>query len=305
MSNQIIKLGTRSSELAMWQAKQVAGRLKRAGHPAEIIPIESKGDIVLDKPLHQIGMTGIFTKALDDALLEGTIDIAVHSLKDVPTKMPDGISIQSVLKREENHDLLVMQSEKLDWHSELTFLTGSLRRQSQLASRFPQATFQDLRGNIAKRMSKLQESDADAAVFAYAAVKRLGLKPRYAQLMNWMVPAPAQGVVGIAAREDDFKVIEGLQAINDGKAFAESKAEREFLSALMGGCTTPLGAWMNIEKDQAEFQYFIGLPDGSETIEGKLNGSDFEVQLLVEQAISEAKEKGAELLIKKCESWEN
>ena len=200
-----IRIGTRDSELALWQAHTVQKQLNDLGYKTEIIAVKSQGDILLDKPLYELGITGIFTKTLDIAMINGQVDIAVHSMKDVPTALPIGIVQAAVLERANVLDILVHKGNLDFLENSGTIATGSLRRQAQWWNKYPNHTVVDLRGNVNSRMQKLQDNDWNGAVFAAAGLERINLKTDNYIDLNWMIPAPAQGAMVIVAMlNDDF-----------------------------------------------------------------------------------------------------
>ncbi len=244
-----IRIGTRDSELALWQAQTVKHQLEYLGYNTEIIPIKSTGDLVLDKPLYELGITGIFTKNLDIALLNEDIDIAVHSLKDVPTALAKGIVQTAVLKRGNNNDLLVFKdNEEFLAQKEAVIATGSLRRKAQWLHRYPGHTVVGLRGNVNTRLHKLEQHDWNGAVFAAAGLERINKRPENSVQLNWMVPAPAQGAIMIAALETNDFAREASAKLNDEDSEICTTIEREFLRILEGGCTAPIGALAYIKE---------------------------------------------------------
>ena len=241
-SNKIIRIGTRDSELALWQAHTVQKKLNDLGYKTEIIAVKSQGDIILDKPLYELGITGIFTKTLDIAMLNAQVDIAVHSMKDVPTALPIGIVQAAVLARANTLDILVHKGN-LDFLKEnATIATGSLRRQAQWLNRYPNHTVVDLRGNVNTRMQKLNESDWSGAVFAAAGLERINLKPTDFINLDWMIPAPAQGAMVVVAMGNDDFTLDAVSQLNDIETEICTYIERQFLKTLEGGCTAPIGA---------------------------------------------------------------
>jgi hydroxymethylbilane synthase len=265
-----IKIGTRSSELAMWQANTVSGQLEHLGFETEIIKIDSVGDIVLDKPLYELGITGVFTKNLDIALLNNQIDIAVHSFKDVPTKLPEGIVQAAILKRGDFNDVLVIkEDENFFTHESAIIATGSLRRKAQWLYRYPNHTITGLRGNVNTRLQKLEDNDWDGAIFAAAGLKRLKLLPPQEKhiKLDWMIPAPAQGAVMVAALGSDEELLEICKQINDENTEICVGIERKFLQVLEGGCTAPIGALAMIWDDVVKFKGVLFSPDGKNKIE--------------------------------------
>ncbi len=263
----IIRIGTRSSELALWQAKLVEEKLKAHHQESCIVEISSTGDEILDKPLHQIGGFGLFTKSLDEALLQNKIDIAVHSLKDVPTTLPDGIAQAAVLERGNVMDVLVF-NKSVDHIEEgkSVYATGSLRRKAQWLQRYPGHTIHDLRGNVNTRMRKLWESNWNGAIFAAAGLKRINLLPENHLLLDWMLPAPAQGAVMVASRADAADILEVCCKINCENTAMAVHIERQFMKVLEGGCTAPIGALAEISGDVITFTGLLIDLDGSEKI---------------------------------------
>ncbi|SDX48280.1 hydroxymethylbilane synthase [Lutibacter oricola] len=268
--DRVIRIGTRSSELAMWQANTVAKQLEHLECKTEIVKIDSIGDQVLDKPLYELGITGVFTRNLDVALLNGKIDIAVHSFKDVPTQLPMGIVQAAVLKRGDFSDLLVIKDDVNFFANDFaTIATGSLRRKAQWLYRYPNHTITGLRGNVQTRLQKLEDNDWDGAIFATAGLKRLGLLPEKQKglKLDWMIPAPAQGAVMVAAMGDDTEMLELLKEINHEETEICVGVEREFLRLLEGGCTAPIGAMAMIIKEDFKFKGALFSPDGKEKLE--------------------------------------
>jgi hydroxymethylbilane synthase len=244
-----IKIGTRNSPLALWQAREVARNLQNKNFKTDITPILSSGDKNLTQPLYTLGITGIFTKDLDIALLNGEIDIAVHSLKDIPTELPENISIIAVLERDFPEDVLVRKSDSATLEiKELKIATSSLRRRAFWLREFPETQFSDIRGNVQTRLKKLEENDFDATLFSLAAISRMGLKIDYEQLPT-MISAPAQGVVAICGRSDDAEIQEIFADINHKKTQICIEIERNFLNTLEGGCTAPIGAFAEMNDD--------------------------------------------------------
>lgn len=241
-SNKTIRIGTRDSELALWQAHTVQKKLNDLGYKTEIIAVKSQGDIILDKPLYELGITGIFTKTLDIAMLNGQVDIAVHSMKDVPTALPIGIVQAAVLERANTLDILVHKGNLDFLEGNGTIATGSLRRQAQWLHKYPNHKVVDLRGNVNTRMQKLNESDWSGAVFAAAGLERINLKPTDFINLDWMIPAPAQGAMVVVAMGNDDFTLDAVSQLNDIETEICTYIERQFLKTLEGGCTAPIGA---------------------------------------------------------------
>ena len=241
-SKKTIRIGTRDSELALWQAHTVQKKLNDLGYKTEIIAVKSQDDIILDKPLYELGITGIFTKTLDIAMLNGQVDIAVHSMKDVPTALPIGIVQAAVLERANTLDILVHKGNLDFLEGNATIATGSLRRQAQWLNKYPNHAVVDLRGNVNTRMQKLSESDWNGAVFAAAGLERINLKPTDFINLDWMIPAPAQGAMVVVAMGNDDFTLDAVSQLNDVETEICTYIERQFLKTLEGGCTAPIGA---------------------------------------------------------------
>jgi hydroxymethylbilane synthase len=262
-----IRIGTRDSELALWQAHTVEKKLNDLGYKTEIIAVKSQGDIILDKPLYELGITGIFTKTLDIAMLNGQVDIAVHSMKDVPTALPIGIIQAAVLERANTLDILVHKGN-LDFLNENgTIATGSLRRQAQWLNKYPNHKVIDLRGNVNTRMQKLQDNDWNGAVFAAAGLERINLKPENYINLDWMIPAPAQGAMVIVAMANDEFCKDAVSELNDLETDICTYIERQFLKTLEGGCTAPIGALAVFSEDEITFKGVLFSIDGKQKIE--------------------------------------
>ncbi|WP_339916122.1 hydroxymethylbilane synthase [Yeosuana marina] len=267
--SEIIRIGTRDSELALWQAKTVQQQLENLGYKTELVPVKSTGDLVLDKPLYELGITGIFTRTLDIAMLNEDIDIAVHSLKDVPTILPKGIIQAAVIKRGNINDTLVFKNnEEFLSQKEAIIATGSLRRRAQWLNRFPTHTIVDLRGNVNSRMQKLKDNDDwNGAIFAAAGLGRIGIRPEEAINLDWMIPAPAQGAVMITALKENEYAVNACAELNDEETEICTTIEREFLNRLEGGCTAPIGALAKIKNEEVSFKGVLLSRDGSKKIE--------------------------------------
>ncbi|WP_313806141.1 hydroxymethylbilane synthase [Flavobacterium sp.] len=266
-----IRIGTRDSELALWQAHTVQYQLQQLGYSTKIVAVKSTGDLILDKPLYELGITGIFTKTLDVAMLKGEIDIAVHSMKDVPTALPQGIVQAAVLERANVLDILVHKGNLDFLNSEGTIATGSLRRQAQWLNKYPQHNVVDLRGNVNTRMQKLQDNDWNGAVFAAAGLERINLKPENYIDLDWMIPAPAQGAMMVVAMENDEFALDALSQLNHIETEICTYIERQFLRTLEGGCTAPIGALAKYDEnnDTIDFHGVLFSIDGQQKLEIK------------------------------------
>ena len=264
MEQKVIKIGTRDSELALWQANTVQKKLQDLGFKTEIIAIKSTGDIILDQPLYELGITGIFTKTLDVAMLKGDIDIAVHSMKDVPTTLPIGIVQAAVLERANTLDILVHKGNLDFLNSEGVIASGSLRRKAQWLHKYPTHQVEDLRGNVNTRMQKLNDNNWDGAIFAAAGLERINIKPDAFINLDWMIPAPAQGAMVVVAMEKDNFIREALCQLNHKESEICTYIERQFLKTLEGGCTAPIGALAVKNGSQIDFQGVLFSLNGKE-----------------------------------------
>lgn len=279
--SRIFRIGTRDSELAVWQATQVQQNLQALNISSELIFIKSEGDKDVVTPLYALGVQGIFTKTLDAALLNNRIDIAVHSMKDVPTQPAEGIQQAAVLKRGNWKDILVWKDQSkaksqneeagkpafIINNSQFTVATSSTRRIAQWLHRYPDHTIENLRGNVNTRLRKLNESNWNGAIFAAAGLERINLRPEKAVDLDWMLPAPAQGAIMIVCRANDSEVFNACNAFNDEQTALCTKIEKDFLKELMGGCSTPIAALAEIEKEEMIFKGNILSVDGKEKAE--------------------------------------
>lgn len=267
MSEKIIKIGTRDSELALWQAHNVQQKINDLGVKTEIISVKSQGDLQLNSPLYELGITGIFTKTLDIAMLNGTIDIAVHSMKDVPTALPSGIIQGAVLERASENDILIHKNNLNFLQHSGTVATGSLRRQAQWLNKYPSHTIVDLRGNVNLRLTKLNQSTWNGAIFAAAGLERINLKPDYFVNLDWMTPAPAQGAMVVLTMANDPFCNDVVSELNHLESDICTYIERQFLRTLEGGCTAPIGALCKIIDDDIYFKGNLLSIDGRQKIE--------------------------------------
>ena len=286
----LIRIGTRESQLAVWQAAKVQDLLAKNNFPSELVYIKSEGDIDLQTPLYEMGVQGIFTKSLDIALLTGKIDIAVHSMKDVPTQLAKGIVPAAVLERASYKDLLVYKTDKLlngDWsmindedpskfeslfttqNSPFTIATSSIRRKAQWLNRFPNHQLDNLRGNVNTRLRKVDESNWHGAIFAAAGLERIKLRPQNSIELEWMLPAPAQGAIMVVCREADDYCLEACSHFNDNNTAICTAIERDFLRLLLGGCSTPISALAQVKDGNVIFKGNILSLDGKEKVEVK------------------------------------
>lgn len=263
-----IRIGTRESQLAVWQATQVQQLLEKEGIPAVLVYIKSEGDIDQKTPLYEMNVQGIFTRSLDIALLNHSIDIAVHSMKDVPTMLPDGVRQAAVLKRGPVRDLLVYKGD-LDFllrQDTVRIATSSIRRKAQWLHKYPSHQIYNLRGNVNTRLRKLSEENWDAAIFAQAGLERIGLRPEKSIVLDWMLPAPAQGAILVACREEDEESFVNCQPLDDADTALCTKIERDFLRTLLGGCSTPISALAEIEDGDVYFSGQLLSIDGRQNV---------------------------------------
>jgi hydroxymethylbilane synthase len=263
-----LKIGTRKSKLALWQSNLVAKKLNEFGVQTELIEIESFGDKEQDLPLHKFNDKGVFTKALDDALLSGKIDLAVHSLKDVPTIFHDGLELSAVLERANPIDVLVKPLSDSDENSPRIIATGSIRRAAFWKNRYPEDKLVDLRGNVPTRLNKVDTNKWSGAVFAHAGLDRLGLNKRISEELVWMLPAPSQGAIGIVVNSTSAhkKIIERLDH-QETRICVD--IERAFLRKLDAGCSSPVGALAKVYGDTVKFEGAVLSVDGKERVDIK------------------------------------
>ena len=274
-----IKIGTRQSPLALWQANKVASLLEAKGCATEIVPVTSEGDNNLKQPIYSLGLTGVFTRSLDIALINDQVDIAVHSLKDVPTVLPEGLKLIAYPERANSHDILVYKSEEIFTKEHRTIATGSLRRKAFWNHKYPNDTVVDLRGNVQLRLQKLIDNDWDGAVFAFAGLDRseilqeLADKGLHYKIIDWMVAAPSQGILGIVAKEG-FE----MPNLNNPDCEIFATVERQFLNVLEGGCTAPIGALVEkLSENEFKFSGAVLSIDGQEmlTVNGNFTKAEY------------------------------
>jgi hydroxymethylbilane synthase len=279
-----LRVGTRGSALALWQARTVVSHIEQTGTRAEIVVIKTGGDRLQDRPLSEIGGKGLFVKEIEDALLEHEIDIAVHSAKDMSAVLPNGLAIAAVLPREDPRDALVLRrgTTVVDFNAALEHLgempsvgTGSVRRMAQLSVVLPHATFSPIRGNVDTRLRKLDDGDYEVLVLAAAGLQRLGLGARISAAIPIAVciPAPGQGIVAIEIRLDDARARDAVSRADDRAAGASLAAERSIVTALGGGCQLPLGAIAVHERNGLTLHAMVATPDGRRVVRRSLSGT--------------------------------
>jgi hydroxymethylbilane synthase len=298
----MIRIGTRKSKLALWQAYKVQEELKALGQASELILIESEGDIVLDTPLPLMGGKGVFTKALDDALVAGKIDIAVHSHKDIPTDLPEGIELCTVMERANPFDVLVVRKDteflNIEDYAGL-IATSSNRRRSQWLDRYEKHSTCDIRGNVQTRIKKLRESNWDGAIFAAAGLQRLELDHEIAMVLDWMVPAPGQGADAVVCREGDTATAAICSGFHHEETAFCTGIERDFLNRLNGGCSAPIGAYAKVEEGILKLQTIVMDPNAEIKIEVNLEKDAMLAHNLGIEAAEYALERGAKNIIDK------
>ncbi len=295
-----IRIGTRDSELATWQAKKVEYELIEAGQETEIVFIKSEGDLDLTTPLTEMGGKGVFTKALDDALLEKRIDLAVHSYKDLPTENPLPLIVSAVLEREDPRDSLVaprgtdfMSDESM----KAVIATSSNRRKAQWLHRYPNHEITNIRGNVNTRLRKVNEKGWDGAIFAAAGLKRIGLDHNISEYLDWMVPAPAQGAMAVMVREEDESLIEITAGLNHNDTDLCTGLERELLNEMEAGCSAPVGAFAWIEGDEVILHAVALKVDGSLQYDIEIKAAKDDAKDLGRKAARKLLEQGADKLV--------
>ncbi len=269
-------IATRKSKLALWQSEHIKSKLEKAFPEMEVVlnEMSTKGDKILDTPLAKIGGKGLFTKELEDAMLEGRAHIAVHSLKDVPMEFPEGLVLGAITAREDVRDCLLSEKyEGIDALPEGAVVgTTSLRRRMQILALRPDLEIKNLRGNVNTRIRKLKEGEYDAIILATAGLNRLGLQSevKFATPIEvtQMIPAMGQAALGIEAI-DDPKILEIISVLNDEDAFIETTVERDFVTILEGGCQVPIGVNAKFDGESIVARCCVGLPDGNEIIKEK------------------------------------
>lgn len=272
-----LKIGTRASRLALWQAEFVANELKKKFPvlDVELIKIQTTGDKILDSPLAKIGGKGLFTKEIENQLAEKKIDLAVHSLKDVPNELEKNFKIAAITKRENPFDAFV--SEKFSSLKNLpknsVVGTSSLRRAAQILKIRPDLQIKNLRGNVETRLKKLSAGEFDAIILAAAGLKRLGYAEKIREILSEIIPSAGQGALAIEIREDDFLTAEKIKFLNDEKTFSAVKVERDFLKKVGGSCQIPVGIFAEVDEEKISARAIISSIDGKNFVEDKKNDS--------------------------------
>ncbi|MEI2771907.1 MAG: hydroxymethylbilane synthase [Candidatus Competibacter sp.] len=300
-----LRIATRKSALALWQAEHVAERLRRA-HPGlhvELVGMVTRGDKILDSPLSKVGGKGLFVKELEQGLLEGRADLAVHSMKDVPVDFPAGLGLTAILAREDPRDAFVSnhfpQPDALPPGARVG--TSSLRRQCQLAARYPGWAIRNLRGNVNGRLAKLDAGEYDAIILAAAGLKRLGLAERIACPLEpeFSLPAIGQGAIGVECRLDDARMRELVAALDDPATRIRVAAERAFNARLQGGCQVPIAGYAILEGDRLWLRGLVGEPDGSQIVAGEIRGLAASAATLGTSLAEDLLQRGADAILRR------
>jgi hydroxymethylbilane synthase len=303
MSSTPLRIGTRASPLALWQANHVAERLRPlvGARTVELVEIETSGDQDRTLPLSQIGGLGVFTKEIQRALLAGSVDVAVHSLKDLPTLAAPGLSLAAVPRRGPTGDVLVSDRHRSFDHlpARALIATSSLRRRAQILHRRPDLQIVDVRGNVGTRLRKLREQGLDATILAQAGLERLGLADAITEILDptWMLPAVGQGALGIECRENDSETAALLGQLDDRATHQAVLAERAMLRTLLGGCQVPIGASATVANTTLTLRGAVLSPDGSRRIDGRVAGPPDDAETLGRQLAEELLSKGAKDLL--------
>ncbi len=306
-----LRIATRKSPLALWQAEHVKARLMdaHAGLNVELVTFTTKGDKILDTPLAKIGGKGLFVKELETAILEGKADIAAHSIKDVPMEFPEGLFLSTILEREEPCDALVSNTFDSVQNLPEGAIVGtcSLRRKCQLLSKRPDLIIKDLRGNVNSRLEKLDNGDYDAIILACAGLVRLEMANRIKQRISssWILPAVGQGAVGLEAREGDIETLELISVLQHEDTRDRITAERALNKRLQGGCQVPIASYAMLDGDTLHLQALVGEPDGSLIIQGDISGHRNDAEELGEKLADDLLSRGAKEILEKLYNAED
>jgi hydroxymethylbilane synthase len=297
-----LRIGTRGSALALWQARSISDALRAvAGVQSELVIVKTSGDKFQQTSFSEIGTKGVFIKELEDALLERRVDLAVHSMKDVPTEIPGGLTIAAICKRQDVRDALLSTSgASLDHlRAEAKVGTSSLRRKSQLLYARSDLQILELRGNVDTRIEKLKRGDYDAIVLAKAGLDRLGLSANITEVLptDVCLPAAGQGAIGIEARAKDAETLGILAALNDAETRSGVDAERAALAGLEGGCQVSIGAWGRVENGKLVLEVTVLSPDGAQRMREKSWGAPEEAVALGERVAAKMLEQGAAAML--------
>ncbi len=305
MPSDILRIATRKSPLALWQAEHVAARLRQF-HPGlrvELVGMVTRGDRILDSPLAKIGGKGLFVKELEQGLLDGCADLAVHSMKDVPVDFPAGLGLPVILAREDPRDAFVSNAyphpDALPSNARIG--TSSLRRQCQLAARYPGWRIRGLRGNVNSRLAKLDAGEFDAIILAAAGLKRLGLEERITVALEpeFSLPAIGQGAIGVECRMDDPRTRTLITPLDDTSTHTRVAAERALNARLQGGCQVPIAGHALLERDRIWLRGLVGEPDGSRLVAGELRGPTEQATALGTALAEELLGRGADAILRR------
>lgn len=299
-----IRIATRRSPLALWQAEHVAARLRSAfpGLRTELVKMVTRGDKLLDAPLAKVGGKGLFVKELEQGMLDGEADIAVHSMKDVPVEFPDGLHLAAILEREDPRDALVSNRypsfQALPAHAKIG--TSSLRRQSQIMERMPDCEILSLRGNVNSRLAKLDAGEFDAIILAAAGLKRLGLAGRITEILSpdTSLPAMGQGAIGIECRVADDTVNQCVLSLHDAQTALRVTAERAMNERLQGGCQVPIAGFAELLGDTLNLRGLVGSPNGRRMVRGEITGPSTQARRLGITLAEELLSKGADQILR-------
>lgn len=298
-----IRIATRKSPLALWQANFIKKQLTdiHKDLTVELIPMVTKGDMILDSPLAKIGGKGLFVKQLEQALLDNTADIAVHSIKDIPAQFPEGLMLATICQRDDVRDALIAnQYQSLDDLPQGAIVgTSSLRRQCQLRAKYPHLKIADLRGNVGTRLAKLDNQEYHAIILAAVGLKRLGLQERIKQYIttDLILPAVGQGAIGIETRSNDKTILKLLAPLDDKNSRICIQAERAMNQALQGGCQVPIACYSQLTNDLLSLNGLVGSIDGSKIIKVSVSGTATQPEALGLQLASALLAKGADKIL--------
>lgn len=304
MADRIIRIATRQSPLALWQAEHVAERLRQAfpGLQTELVKMVTRGDKILDAPLAKVGGKGLFVKELEQGMLEGAADIAVHSMKDVPVEFPDGLHLAVILEREDPTDAFVSNRYRglAELPADARIGTSSLRRQCQIKEKFPSAEILSLRGNVNTRLAKLDAGEYDAIILASAGLKRLGLAGRITARLRpeESLPAMGQGAIGIECRIDDAEIHQYLKVLHDEETSIRVGAERAMNARLNGGCQVPIAGYAEICGQRLLLRGLVGSPDGSVLHRAEAESSLDQAEALGQRVADQLLAQGADKILR-------
>ncbi|MEM7657225.1 MAG: hydroxymethylbilane synthase [Bacteroidota bacterium] len=294
----MIRIGTRGSELALWQARQVSEQLSLLGKETELCPIQSFGDKEQIQPIYAYGVTGVFTRSLDTALLSKQVDVAVHSMKDVPTQLAEGLVLAAVLPRGPHRDVWVKPAADSGENGSWQIATGSLRRKAEWLHRHPNTEFAGLRGNIQTRLQKLIDNQWDGIIMAEAALIRLKIEQSHSyEVLDWMLPAPAQGVVGVVCRKKQTDLRELLAQFNHVPTFQAAWVERQFLNQLEAGCSAPVGAYAQVAGEKLQLTGAVLSLDGKVRLSESWEGHTAQYERFGASCAEELRARGAKEML--------